>query len=191
MADSSPKNPAAPPPRPTPRYTPIPRDERSGPVTLDELADRMADGFAAMMAMHAEHARTTTTAIEVMGSRIERVEKHVFGSDPPPTATSFRPRLPDVARKTGEHTGEIAELAGMVVAVDEKVEKVLGLNEEQSREGFGTGKGALVRTLRRGGTKDAIKILSLVLAIVTASTVLVQAYRTTPHPQLPAPALSR
>lgn len=58
--------------------------------------------------------------------RVGVIEKAVFGSEPPP-APPARP----MAESIGEHDGEIAQLAGQVVAARTELAEVKKQNEEQ------------------------------------------------------------
>lgn len=146
--------PAVPPPVPG-------RDEREGPVTLDEIHSLVLDGFRGILAeqretremVHGEVARLETK-IEHMGSRVEVVESALWGSKRPPPRTPTppsggipRPRLPSVSDKVKTAEETIAELSGRMLRTEaeaaaareearqarEAAETGVSINKQQSR----------------------------------------------------------
>lgn len=83
----------------------------------DELRKAFATLSAQMSTIAADVSagnslqRQTIAEVKQQGVRIEKLEKHVFGSDPPPPPTEA------LVTRTSHAEGELAELAGQVIAV--------------------------------------------------------------------------
>ncbi len=137
--------PAVPPPIPG-------RDERGGPVTLDEIHALVLDGFRGMLAesretremVQGEVARLETK-IEHVVVRTEVIESALWGSKRPPPRTPTppsggipRPRLPSVSDKVKDAEETLAELSGRVLRAE--VEASAAREEaKQAREAAETG----------------------------------------------------
>lgn len=150
------------------RLTPTPgmqgRDERQATTTLDELKGIVLDGFGRALgdiATTNQNLRAIDVKVGDVIARVDRLETRVFGSKPPPLeprpaiivhgvpsvlpGTSAPPgehreRSPSLVEKTEANAGEVAELAGRMLAVESKlgaVEKkadtAISINKQQSR----------------------------------------------------------
>lgn len=73
--------------------------------------------------------RQTITEVRQLGGRVDRLEKEVFGDAPPPPLKSD-----PLLRRITNHDGELAELAGQVIAVKADVATVKAINEAQSQK---------------------------------------------------------
>lgn len=76
-------------------------------ATLSAQMSTIASDVSASTALQ----KQTIAEVKQLGGRVEKLEKHVFGSDPPPS-----PSAPLVTRTTHAE-GDLAELAGQVIAV--------------------------------------------------------------------------
>lgn len=99
------------------------------------FADLMAtmEGVASDARAAASTSRETANAVRKLDGRVAAVEgsvavlqKHVFGSDPPPS-----PPTRPMAESIGEHDGEIAHLSGQVIAARAELAEVKQQNAEQ------------------------------------------------------------
>lgn len=88
-----------------------------------QLADVNANARTA-----ADRALEASLGVRRLEGRVEKLEKHVFGSDPPSTP----PHGSALVRQVSEHESEIAMLTGHVVAVDAKVAKLTEMQERQT-----------------------------------------------------------
>ena len=71
--------------------------------------------------------RTVGGKVEALGNRVGRLEKHVFGSEPPP-APPTRP----MAESLNEHDGDIAHLTGQILAAGAKIEQLTEMQQRQT-----------------------------------------------------------
>ncbi len=99
---------------------------------------------------------------KAQAGRIGVIEKVVFGSDPPPAPT--RP----MAHSVNEHDGEIAHLAGQIIAVAAKVDGIAAETEKQTAKLGLEPRSSFLTFVRNANTKDVIKVLTLVAAIIAA-----------------------
>jgi hypothetical protein len=119
------------------RLTPTPgmqgRDEREGPITLDELGQQQRDGFANVLRVLNSLDRRVGTVEE----RLEDVESHVYSDPPPPVgvrrARLVRRRSPSLPERTSEQAGDIAELSGRVLTLESKADTTIAINKQQSK----------------------------------------------------------
>ncbi len=99
------------------------------------FADLMAtmEGVASDARAAASTSRETQATVRKLDARIGAVEgnvavlqKHVFGSDPPP-APPVRP----LSESVSEHGGDIAHLSGQIIAARAELTEVKQQNQEQ------------------------------------------------------------
>jgi hypothetical protein len=88
-------------------------------------ADARASAAASYEALQV--ARRVESRVAVVEGNVQILQKHVFGSDPPPS-----PPMRPMAESIGEHDGDIAQLAGQVIAVNAKVEQLTQMQEKQT-----------------------------------------------------------
>ena len=101
------------------------QDLREAFATLSsQLADCNANARTA-----ADRATDAAIGVRRLEGRVEKLEKHVFGSDPPPPNT---PHMAIVG-KVSEHDNELATLAGQVIAANAKADKVIEMQESQNK----------------------------------------------------------
>ena len=98
---------------------------------------------------------------EIRGE-VKVLQKAVFGSEPPPAPV--RP----LAHSVGEHDGDIATLTGQVLAIASKVEGIAAETEKQTAKLGLEPQSGFMQLVRNANTKDVIKILTLVAAIIAA-----------------------
>lgn len=101
------------------------------------MDDELRKAFATLSAQmsdisrdtHALHMGQRETLVEVrhLGTRVHRLERQVFGSDPPPAAGAE-----PLSRQVSEHDGDIAHLAGRVLGVEAKVDKLTEMQTQQT-----------------------------------------------------------
>ena len=133
-------------------------DLRNAFATLSAQISTVNTDLRANTALTAELTRSVAdvrTEQRSQAGRIGVIEKHVFGSDPPPS-----PQEP-IVKQVSEHDGDIATVTGRVLAVESKVDTLtqkLGVDRDS---------GALA-VFRNANTKDLIKLLTLIAAIVAA-----------------------
>jgi hypothetical protein len=71
--------------------------------------------------------KQTVNEVRQIGSRVERLEKQVFGSDPPPPVSPSSPVLTRITHSEGE----LAEMAGQIIAVKADVADLKVTQETQ------------------------------------------------------------
>jgi hypothetical protein len=81
------------------------------------LMTQMA-GIAADVAAGSSLGRQTLSAVNALAPRVDRLEKHVFGDEPPPPMPPPRPAL----QRITSSEGELADLAGRMLAIQGEVE---------------------------------------------------------------------
>ncbi len=106
----------------------------------DELRKHFADLMATMEGVAsdaraaASTSRETAATVRKLDSRVGVVEgqvqvlhKHVFGSEPPPPSP-MRP----IAESVGDHEGDLATLAGQMIAAHAKIDRVEEKTDRQT-----------------------------------------------------------
>lgn len=128
-----------------------------------QMADVGADARAA--AERAKEAAHAAARAEAMGAQnkaqIERLEKHVFGSEPPP------PLAPPVLRRVTESEGDIDDLTGQVLAVRSELAEVKQINQVQTQK-LGLEADGFWGIVRNATAKDVIKLATLLAAAYAA-----------------------
>lgn len=143
------------------------------------FADMMAtmEGVASDARAAASTSRETQATVRKLDARVGNVEgavtvlqKHVFGSDPPPS-----PPVRPLAESVGDHEGEIATLEGQVIAaraeIKTAVEKIdaLAARPETAQVVIAAMKDAAEKpAVQRLGTAMA-GLLLVAIAVLTAS----------------------
>ncbi len=126
----------------------------------DELRKHFADLMATMEGVAsdaraaASTSRETAATVRKLDSRVIVLEKHVFGSDPPPPPT--RP----MAESLTEHDGDIAQLAGQLIAVRAEL-------SEQSRK-MNIGATGIKALIHNTTLQDVAKLVTLAAAVYAA-----------------------
>ena len=69
--------------------------------------------------------RTVGSEVKELGNRVGRLERHVFGSNPPPAMTE------PVVRTLSDHDNDLATLAGQLIAAHAKIDR---LDTETSKQ---------------------------------------------------------
>jgi hypothetical protein len=134
-------------------------DLRNAFATLSAQISTVNTDLRANTALTAELTRSVADVRaeqHAQAGRIGVIEKHVFGSDPPPP-----PAEEPIVKQVSEHDGDIATVTGRVLAVESKVDSLtqkLGVDKDS---GF-------FAVFRNANTKDLVKILTLIAAIVAA-----------------------
>lgn len=100
------------------RITPTPTmHAHHEPITLDELGQRISDGFANVLG----ELNEVNTRVGRVEDRIVILEAEVFTDPPPPPGAPLRARIPrrrtaSLASRTGAAEGDLAELSGQIIA---------------------------------------------------------------------------
>lgn len=112
--------------------------QREGRTTVGTMDDEQREYFAAISAQlsgvaddaraAASSSREALSVARRVEGRVVVLERHVFGSDPPPA-----PPTGSISRQVSEHDSELAALAGQVIAVSSKADKVITMQEEQNK----------------------------------------------------------
>lgn len=129
------------------------------------MESELREAFATLSAQMADIGRDAKAAAELAretAHKVERLEGAVFGSKPPPP---LKPEMngtrPSVVGRVSNAEGDVAELTGRVLAVEAELKKqsaAMGIDRES---GF-------VAWLRKADTKDVIRIVTLIAAIVAS-----------------------
>ncbi len=102
----------------------------------DELRKALAtfsaqvSGVASDVASTQSLGKQTLTEVRQLGGRVEKLERHVFGSDPPPHPSSSS----SVVKRITSNEGDVADLAGRLLNVAASITEVKAELAEQSRE---------------------------------------------------------
>lgn len=91
--------------------------------------------------------------------RIDKLEKRVDGSDPPP---DFRK---SIRESVNENETDIDVLKAGLITANHKIDKVIELNEQQSKDAFGVGANTVLSQFRKASVKDVIKVVTLLSAL--------------------------
>lgn len=110
----------------------------------------------------AAHARETAVAVQGLSMKVDRLEREVFGSKPPPPLPPVAP----VVKRMASQEGDLAELAGQIIAVKSELVEVKRINEEQSQK-LGLDAHGWLATIRSADAKDVVRIGTLVAALAT------------------------
>lgn len=119
------------------RITPTPgmqgRDEREGPITLDELGEQQREGFKNVLGA----LRSLDQRVGYVEERLHDVESQVFSDPPPPMgvrrARLARRRASSLHSRTQENSGDVAELTGRIIALEAKTDTTVAINKQQSK----------------------------------------------------------
>jgi hypothetical protein len=109
-------------------------DTRQAFASMMAAVSTVDANVRASSAVAAENAREFRAGLAAINVRVDEVvgdvkniKRHVFGSDPPPAAGGA------IMRQVSEHESELATLAGQVIAVSSKADKVITMQEEQNK----------------------------------------------------------
>jgi hypothetical protein len=132
-------------------------DLRNAFATLSAQISTVNTDLRANTALTAELSRSVADAraeVRHVAGRVGVIEKHVFGSDPPP------PPAEPIIRQVSEHDGDIATATGRILAVESKV--------DQLTKKLGVDKEGWLAVFRNANTKDLVKILTMIAALIAA-----------------------
>lgn len=114
----------------------------------------------------ADRAREAAQGVAALDTRVQRLERHVFGSDPPPPNTPAVPIVRQVSEQDMEHDA----LKAHVIVLDTKVDALTKMQERQTEllETITKAVGGILGnpTVRRIGALAS----ALLLAWLTAKT---------------------
>src|SRR5688500_14949665 len=136
-------------------------DLRNAFATLSAQISVVATDLRANTALTADLTRGVAevrTEQKAQAGRIVVIEKAVFGSEPPPAP--MRP----MAESVNEHEGEIATLAGQVIAARAEIAEV-----KKHTDKLGLDASGFWAFVRKAEMKDVIKLATLIAAIVAAA----------------------
>jgi hypothetical protein len=140
-------------------------DLRNAFATLSAQISVVDSGLRANTALTAELTRgvadVRTEQREIRGE-VKVLQKAVFGSEPPPA-----PARP-LAHSVGAHDGDIAQLTGQLLAVASKVEAIEAKTDKQTEKLGLEPEHWLLKAVRNANTKDVIKVLTMIAAIIAA-----------------------
>ncbi len=77
-------------------------------------------GIASDVSANTALTRTTLSEVRQLGGRVDKLERHVFGSDPPPTPDKHA----SVVKRITNNEGETADLVGRVLNVQASITEV-------------------------------------------------------------------
>lgn len=127
----------------------------------DELRKHFADLMATMEGVAsdaraaASTSRETAATVRKLDGRVGVLERHVFGSEPPPS-----PPLRPMSESVSEQAGDIAELSGQLIAVKAEIDK-----QSKKMAIDATGLWALVHNTK---VQDVVKLATLAAAAYAA-----------------------
>lgn len=148
-----------------------------------QLSNVSADARAAAeVAREVRSAQTRLDArVDAFGRRLGRLEKHAFGSDPPPD-----PGTP-LVRQVSEHSGELAELAGQVVSTRSELAELRAINLAQSKA-LGLARPDESVTRKASAFLFSREGAKAIVAVLTAIAALAGAMRSAEALRAPAPS---
>jgi hypothetical protein len=141
-------------------------DLRNAFATLSAQISVVATDLRANTSLTADLSRKVSdvaTEQQAQAGRIHVIERNIFGSNPPP-APPMRP----LAHSIGEHDGDIASLTGQLIAVASKVEAIEAKTDKQTEKLGLEPKSGTLAFIRNANTKDVVKILTMIAAIIAA-----------------------